>query len=103
MFSNKFKFLDLLASVNEEKEKKNYLDIYIYFTRSLCNFYIFIENEQPDVDEESRLLGIEVNGEIHIISFLGKFTKLWVKHALVNVKSHQEFNLKKIQYIMLVW
>ena len=87
----------------EEREKIIfYLVIYIYSTRSLCNFYIFIENEQLDVDDgKSRLLGTEVNGEIHIISFLGKFTKLCVKYALVNVKSHQEF--KKIQYNMLVW
>ena len=80
MFSKKFKFIDLL-SVNLNKEKALYiffyLDILIYSTLSLCNFYIFIENGQPDVDdEESGLLGTEVNGEIHIISFLGKFTKL---------------------------
>ena len=80
MFSKKFKFIDLL-SVNLNKEKALYiffyLDILIYSTLSLCNFYIFIENGQPDVDdEESGLLGTEVNGEIHIISFLGNFTKL---------------------------
>ena len=53
-----------------------YLAIFIYSTIILCNFYIYIENGQLDVDdEESELLGTGVKGEIHIISFLGKFTK----------------------------
>ena len=53
-----------------------HLAMFIHSTRSLCNFKIFIENGQPEGDEESRLLGTEVNGEIHINSSLGKFTKL---------------------------
>ena len=40
----------------------------------------FIEKRQPDGnDEELRLLGPEVNGEIHIISFLGIFTNIIIK------------------------
>ena len=46
------------------------LEVYVIFT---C----FIEISQTGRDdEELRLLGTEVNGEIHIISILGKFTKL---------------------------
>ena len=54
-----------------------YLATFIYSTRSLCSFYIFIENVQPEEnDEESELLGTAVNGEIHILyRFWGKFTQ----------------------------
>ena len=46
------------------------LDVYVIF-------YDFKENRQPeDVDEELTPLETEVIGEIHIISFLGKLTKL---------------------------
>ena len=47
-----------------------------------------------------RLLRTKVDGEVHIISFLGKCTKLWVKNALVNVKSDQK-EFKKID--ILCW
>ena len=44
-----------------------YLATFIYATRSLCNFYIFIEHAQPErKDEESKLLETAVNGKIHI-------------------------------------
>ena len=44
-----------------------YKATFIYSTRSLCNFYIFIENVQPEEkDEELELLGTANNGEIHI-------------------------------------
>ena len=33
-------------------------------------------SQPQEDDEESRLLGTEVKGEIHVISFLGKFTKI---------------------------
>ena len=56
-----------------------------------------MENE---VVEESRLLETELNGEIHIISFLGNFTKLLVRNVLVNVNLHQEYIDKLIYYIV---
>ena len=53
------------------------LSDFIYSTRILCNFYIFIEYGQPEEkDEELKLLGTAVNGEIHILyRFWGKFTQ----------------------------
>ena len=49
-----------------------YLATFIYSTRSLCNFYIFIEYAQPEEkDEELKLLGTAVNGEIHILYCFG--------------------------------
>ena len=55
-----------------------YLATFISSTRSLCNFYIFIEYAQlEEKDEELRLLGTAVNGEIQILyRFLGKFTQV---------------------------
>ena len=44
----------------------------IYSTGSLSEFYIFIENAQPEGDgEESGLLEAVVNGEIHVFSLNG--------------------------------
>ena len=70
-----------------------YLVTFIYSTRSLCNFYIFIEYSQPEEkDEELELLRTAVNGEIHIIyRFGGEIYTIMSKNALINVKSHQEF------------
>ena len=43
------------------------LNYFIYPTRKLIEFYIFIENAQPEGDgEESGHLETEVNGEIHV-------------------------------------
>ena len=42
------------------------LSPFIHFKRILCHIYIFIENGQPEGDEESRHWGTKMNGEIHI-------------------------------------
>ena len=69
-----------------------YLTTSIYSTRSLCNFYIFIENVQPEeMDEEFELLGTANNGEIHILYRFwggGEIYTIMSKNALINVKSH---------------
>ena len=52
----------------------------------------FIENIQSvEVAEESRLLERDLNGEIHIISFLGNFTKLLVRNVLISVILHEGY------------
>ena len=52
----------------------------------------FIENIQSvEVVEESRLLERELNGEIHIITFLRNFTKLLVRNVLISVKLHEGY------------
>ena len=67
-----------------------YLATFIYSTRCWCNFYIVIEYAQPErKDEELRLLGTAVNGEI-LISIFGEIHTIMSKNALINLKSHQE-------------
>ena len=52
----------------------------------------FIENIQSvEVVEESRLLERELNGEIHIITFLRNFTKLLVRNVVISVKLHEGY------------
>ena len=58
---------------------------FIYSTRSFSKFYM-LENRQPEGDGEEFLA--KRNGEIHIISFLGKVYKIRsIKKVLVNVKA----------------
>ena len=66
---------DLLIFTVKFEELENINTLYhllsysIYSTRSLSEFYIFIENAQPEGDgKESGHLETVVNGELHVYS-----------------------------------
>ena len=83
IFTVKFKFEEL-ENINTFYHLLSYS---IYSTRSLSEFYIFIENAQPEEDgKESCQLETVVNGEVHVFPALYGWHFCWhgVKHYPIN-------------------